>query len=295
MLRLLKLDRSIDEMKINQSILLSELGDSKKTSALYEREFKVFSQWGEDGILQFLTRNLNIKHQTFIEFGVEDFIESNCRLLLMKDGWKGFVIDRSKANIMRLQASYFYWRYPLQAITASVTRENVCGLLAQSGFDRECGILSVDVDGVDWHLLQALGEWRAAIVVVEYNSVFGSQHSVTVPYHSNFERSASHWSNLYWGASLAAFDSLLSERGYALVGVNRVGSNAFFVRCDMLNSRVQAVTVAQCFRESTYRDARSSDGKLVYRTARQSRDWIAHLPVHDTVTQRSYRLVEIFE
>ena len=293
--RLLKLDRAIDEIKINQSFLLRDSMDRINASALCEREFKVFSQWGEDGILQFLTHNLCIKQRTFIEFGVEDFLESNCRLLLMKDGWKGFVIDGSKVNINRLKSSYFYWRYPLHAIAAFVTRENVCELLDRSGFDRECGILSVDVDGVDWHILHELADWQPSIFVVEYNSVFGCEHPVTVPYHSDFSRSKYHSSNLYYGASLRAFDALLSDRGYALVGVNSAGSNAFFVRRDLLNARVQPVTVHQCYRESAFREARDPDGSLLFRSAAQSRDLISHLPVLNTMTQATCSLSDLFD
>jgi hypothetical protein len=293
--RFLKLERSIDDIKINQAILLAEMGDRIKSSTLSHYEFKIFSQWGEDGILQFLTRNLSISNRTFIEFGVEDFFESNCRLLLMKDGWQGFVIDGSQVNIERLTSSYFYWRYPLQAISAFVTRENVSDLLDKSGFDNQCGVLSVDVDGVDWHLLDQLGHWNASIVVVEYNSVFGSRHPITVPYSSSFMRSRSHWSNLYWGASLPAFDLLLSKRGYSLVGVNSAGSNAFFVRSDLINDRIRPTTVADCFLDSRFRESRSPSGSLLFRTAQQSRDLISHLPVLDTVTQRTYSLGHLFE
>ena len=293
--RLLTLDRRLDEIKINQGILLSELRAARPAEALHDHEFKIFSQWGEDGILQFLTRNLDIEHRTFIEFGVEDFFESNCRLLLMKDGWQGFVIDGSPANMERLRSSYFYWRYPITAVEAFVTRENVDELLGRSGFDRACGILSIDVDGVDWHLLEALGEWRAAIVVVEYNSLYGARHPVSVPYRPDFMRATAHWSNLYWGASLPAFDSLLTTRGYSLVGVNSVGSNAFFVRRDLLNERVRATTVEACFRESSFRETRDAAGRLVFRTARQARQWIADLPLIDTATQRALKVSDVFD
>jgi hypothetical protein len=293
--RLLKLDRAIDEIKINQALLLRDSLDRINASSLSDREFKVFSQWGEDGILQFLTHNLCIKQRTFIEFGVEDFLESNCRLLLMKDSWKGFVIDGSKANINKLKSSYFYWRYPLHAIAAFVTRENVCELLDSSGFDRECGILSVDVDGVDWHILNELADWHPSIFVVEYNSIFGCEDPVTVPYHSDFSRSKYHSSNLYYGASLRAFDALLSDRGYALVGVNSAGSNAFFVRRDLLNARVQPVTVHHCYRESAFREARDTDGSLLFRSAAQSRDLISHLPVLNTMTQKLCKVADLFD
>jgi hypothetical protein len=102
------LDGRFDEVKINQGRILSSLNGSKSTNNLKDYEFKVFSQFGEDGIIQYLTKSIEIKNKTFIEFGVADFIESNCRFLLMKDDWKGFVIDGSKSNIQRLKNSYFY-------------------------------------------------------------------------------------------------------------------------------------------------------------------------------------------
>ncbi len=151
----------------------------------------------------------------------------NCRFLLAKDNWQGYVIDGSETNIARLQASYFYWQRPLTAKAAFIDAENVAQLLDESGFDKDLGILSVDVDGVDYFLLERLVEWRARIIIVEYNALFGSERAVTIPYDASFTRSKAHSSNLYFGASLRAFERLLSGRGYALVGVNSVGSTHF--------------------------------------------------------------------
>lgn len=291
--RLAQADRRLDEIKINQGLVLAHLYEEKRSGSLCDYEFKVFSQWGEDGILQHLTRHVAVANRTFIEFGVEDFFESNCRFLLMKDRWEGFVIDGSDANVKRLRSAYFFWRYPLQAKASFITRENVNVLLCESGFDKEVGILSVDVDGVDYYLLEALTEWRAAIVVVEYNSLFGARRAVTVPYDPAFQRSKAHWSNLYWGASLPAFQSLLTGRGYALVGVNSTGSNAFFVRRELLNDRVQQVELAACFRESSFREGRNPDGQLTLRSARQLGDVIKDLPLIDLETGGTIRVGDV--
>lgn len=279
--RFIHLDRRLDEVKINQGRILCELNRSKHSVLLSDYEFKVFSQWGEDGIIQFLTQSLAISNRTFIEFGVEDFFESNCRFLLMKDLWSGFVIDGSPDNIGRLRSAYFYWRHPLQATASFITRENVGDLLDEAGFAKDVGILSIDVDGVDYHLLEMLDQWRASIVIVEYNSLFGSSRRVTVPYDASFQRNKAHWSNLYWGASLPAFSSLLNDRGYALVGVNSVGSNAFFVRRELLNQRVQETSIAKCFRISTFREGRTEDGQLSLQSATKSGSVIGGLPLLD--------------
>ncbi len=104
---ILTINVRFDEIRINQGIVLSALNENKKSKSLKDYEFKIFSQWGEDGILQYLTKAIEIQNKTFIEFGVEDFFESNCRFLLMKDNWNGFVIDGSSTNIDRLKNHIF--------------------------------------------------------------------------------------------------------------------------------------------------------------------------------------------
>lgn len=287
-------DRRLDEIKINQGRVLSELYRHKPGSRLADFEFKVFSQWGEDGILQHLTTHLDLPSRTFIEFGVEDFYESNCRFLMMKDRWQGFVIDGSPANIARLRRSYFYWMYQLDSMASFITKDNVASLLEHSGFGDEPGLLSVDVDGVDYHLVEALTRIRAAILIVEYNGLFGHRRSVTVPYDAQFQRGKAHESNLYLGASLPAFVRLLNGRDYALVGVNGMGSNAFFVRREFLNDRVREVPVDQCPPGPVFREARDAAGQLTLRSAYDSRSRIGHLPLLDLETGRQITVDDLF-
>ena len=254
------------------------------TRPLWQHEFKVFSQWGEDGIIQFLVNHLDVANRTFIEFGVEDFAESNCRFLLMKDYWSGFVIDGSEKNIACLRASYFYWQHQLTSKASFITRDNVAALLDESGFDKELGILSLDIDGVDYHVLEALGQWRPAILIVEYNEAFGSQRPVTVPYDPAFLRQKKHVSNQYWGANLPAFCHLADQRSYALVGVNGVASNAFFVRRDLLNEHVREVNLHSCNRQANFRDSRGANGELTFLSGRSRAIAMADMPVVDVST-----------
>lgn len=276
--------RLFDEIKINQGRILCELHRNKDSSKMHDYEFKVFSQWGEDGIIQFLTNNIDIQNRTFIEFGVEDFYESNCRFLLMKDNWEGFVIDGSQQNIKRLKSSYFFWRHQLQCSASFITKENIVALLDSSGFSHDLGILSVDIDGVDYFVLEALSKWTPSIIIVEYNSLFGIDKAVTVPYNPAFTRSSAHSSNLYYGASLKAFMHLLGNRGYALVGGNSMGSNAFFVRRELLNNRVQEVELSDCYLPSRFREGRDSFGQLNFSTVSQGRKLISHLPLIDVIS-----------
>lgn len=282
--RLLQLDRRIDEVKINQGRILTALHRPGGQCPLWKHEFKVFSQWGEDGIIQFLVNHLDIPQRTFIEFGVEDFRESNCRFLMMKDQWQGFVIDGSTANIERLKKSYFYWQHQVSCKSAFINRENIASLLEESGFEKDIGILSVDIDGVDYHILEALTSWRPSILIVEYNDAFGWQRPVSVPYDSTFERRQKHPSNQYWGANLPAFFHLASSRNYALVGTNSVGSNAFFVHRDLLNNDVREVSLTSCERVASYRDSRGTDGELTFLSGRDRARVMASMPLIDVVS-----------
>ena len=278
------INTKLDEIKINQGLILANLNRQKSSSNLRDYEFKVFSQWGEDGIIQHLISSIEIKHKTFIEFGVEDFFESNCRFLLMKDDWKGFVIDGSAANMKRLQSSYFYWKHHLIAKEAFVTKDNINNLLLESGFDEDLGILSVDIDGVDYFVLESIISYKPRILIVEYNAVFGPDRKISVPYKADFFRTTAHHSNLYFGASLAAMTHLAEKKGYALVGAGSTGGNAFFVREDLLNDRVQRRTTSDVFKYSNCRESRDEAGNLTYLTGRERLDAIKGLPVVNVET-----------
>ncbi|MFI5244256.1 MAG: hypothetical protein ACHQQR_03455 [Gemmatimonadales bacterium] len=256
--------RELLATQLGQGRILSELNAAKPVSDLNACEFKVFSQFGEDGIIQRLVRHLPITHQSFIEFGVENFAESNCRFLMMNDNWHGFVMDGSAKRIAEIRELPDIWKFDLEARAAFVTRENVDRLLASSGFDPDVGILSIDVDGNDYWILEAISVVRPRLLIVEYNALFGAERNITVPYEARFEKHAAHRSGLYFGASLGALASLAAEKGYALVATESSGVNAFFVRRDLLGDGLAARTVADAFHDTNVRQSRGADGKLDY-------------------------------
>jgi len=261
--RLMGLFRA-EASSIRQGVLLSRTQQVIKGQELSETEFSVFSQFGEDGIIQYLLKVIPIENKTFIEFGVEDFFESNCRFLMMKDNWQGFVIDGDKTNINRLRNSYFFWMYDLKAKQAFVSRENVDTILRESGFDSDLGILSIDLDGVDYFVWEAIDYYKPRILILEYNANFGPQREITIPYRPDFQRTKAHSSNLLWGASLAALESLSHEKGYGLVGVNSSGHNAFFVREDLIKDPLKKLDSTEAFKPSLYRESRDVGGALTF-------------------------------
>lgn len=284
--------RDLDKILVNQGRALAADYRSRVFETLQDAEFQIFSQWGEDGIIQYLTQNLNIDHKTFVEFGVETFREANCRFLMMKDFWAGMVIDGSAANIAQIEQSQMHWRHPLTAVEAFISRENIVELIARAPFN-DIGILSVDIDGVDYYVLEALAHVRAAIIIVEYNGLFGPTAKVSVPYSADFQRGKAHHSNLYYGASISAFEHLLTPRGYSLVGGNAAGNNAFFVRNDLLNDKINVVSVKDAFRAASFSETRDANSKLTFVRGKDRRAVIADLPLIDVANGQTLRVTEL--
>jgi hypothetical protein len=274
----------MDEIKLNQGMILSVLNQTKNSKFLQDYSFKIFSQWGEDGIIQHLISSVDIKNKTFIEFGVEDFFESNCRFLLIKDDWKGFVIDGATQNIERLKNSYFFWKHQIDAVDAFITKENINDLLEKSGFDKDLGILSIDLDGNDYFILETISYFTPRILICEYNPVFGPTRKISIPYQADFNRSNGHYSNLYWGASLSAMTMAAEKKGYILVGTNKAGCNAFYVRKDLMNEKLEALTAEAAFTQSSYRESRDHNGQLNYIASDKRLEVIRGLPVLNVQT-----------
>ena len=246
---------------------------------LADSEFRVFSQWGEDGILQRLVREVPGVPPLFVEFGVQDYTEANTRYLLTHDNWAGLVIDGSPENIARVTADPLYWRHNLKARCAFVTRENINELLTEAGLRGEIGLLSVDIDGNDYWVWEAIDVVDAVLVVVEYNWRFGPTRRVTVPYRPDFVRGDAHHSMVYYGASLAALEALGKRKGYDLVGCNSAGNNAFFVRADRRPPSLPVVAAANAFVAGRFREARGADGGFANLDPVEEKALVDTLPV----------------
>lgn len=237
--------------------LLSHFNNQKnEIESLSETEFKVYSQFGDDGIIQFLINKLDLPNNSFIEFGVENYKESNTRFLLINDNWSGLVIDGSLENINYINEDIISSYHELHAIHSFITAENINELIKQFlalGFDKEIGLLSIDIDGNDYWVWKAITIIEPIIVVVEYNSILGSERSLTIPYDEKFVRNSKH-NIMYWGSSLKAFVSLANEKNYAFIGCNVAGNNAYFIRRDKLNSTIKECTVEKGFVLSKFRE-----------------------------------------
>ncbi len=257
----------------------------REISSLKEVEFSVFSQCGDDGIIQWLVSNLEIPNETFIEFGVGDYRESTTRFLLMHDNWSGLVLDKSAANIRKIKRSEYYWRYELDAKAVFVQMENINEILHPEA-EQEVGLLHIDIDGNDYWVWKAITVISPVIAVVEYNSVFGLERPITIPYSKNFYRTKAHHSNLYYGASLKALHQLAASKGYAFIGCNSAGNNAYFVKREYLNETVREQSLEQGYVKSKFRESRNKYGRLSYLTGEERSRAIRGLPVYNVESEK---------
>lgn len=254
--------------------------DDGDDAPLQEREFRVFSQWGEDGIVRHLTQVVPIERPFFVEFGVEAYHEANTRFLLTDANWSGLVLDSDAHAIDRIRRSRIHWLHDLTAVQAWLTRENVDEALSTHGAEGPIGLLSIDVDGMDYWIWDAIECVSPAIVIAEYNFRFGREASVTVPYAPDFDRRRAHPSLLYYGASLTALARLGARKGYDLIGCGSAGLNAFFVRRDLRPASLPALSAHDAWLEGRFHETHE-DGGRVKRTAAEQAALVQSLPLQE--------------
>lgn len=260
-------------------------------SDLAEVEFSAFSQWGEDGIIDWLVARMPGIPRTFIEFGVEDYRESNTRLLAQLRNWRGLLMDGSEDHIREIRSQDIYWRHGLTAKYAFIDRDNINRLLEAEGMVGRVGLLSVDIDGNDYWVWKSINVVSPAIVVAEYNAVLGDLHALSIPYRADFQRTQAHHSNLYFGASLPALIDLGRQKGYTFVGTTSTGCNAFFVRDDLSAMVTPALSGAWAY-PSQVREARDENSNLLFLDGANRAMQISHLPLVNPVTGLRTSLAE---
>ena len=192
--------------------------------------FKVYSQNDEDGIIEEIFNRVGTTNKIFIEFGVENGLECNSHYLLFKN-WRGLWIDGGETHVNEIREKFapVIANGKLNVLRAFITRENVNEFFVAGGVTGEIDLLSIDVDGNDWYIWQAINVVAPRVVVIEYNAKFPPNCDWKQAYNRYHSWDGSDWQ----GASLKSLELLGRELGYQLVGTSLIGVNAFFVRKDL--------------------------------------------------------------
>lgn len=233
------------EDQIRNNWILERSPETNNQKEMFRRkEFKVFSQTGEDGIIDYILSKVGIKNKTFVELGIQDGRECNTANLSINFGWKGLLIEGNRAYAN--EAKKYYAGKPITVINAFLTKDNINNLLYENGMKGEIDLLSIDIDGNDYWVWNEINAIKPRLVVIEYNSSLGHR-PITINYVPDFERFRAHKSGLYYGASLSALAKLGKSKGYILVGCCSTGFNAFFVRKDIAKNKLSELLPEETF------------------------------------------------
>jgi hypothetical protein len=198
-------------------------------------------------------------------------------------------MDSSEAHVSFIRQDSIYWKHDLTALARFITCENVNSILREAAFHGRIGILSIDVDGNDYWIWEAIMSVDPAVVIVEYNGIFGSREAVTVPYQADFVRQNAHYSYLYWGTSLQALCNLAARKRYTWIGCNSAGNNAYFVRNEYADL-FHHPALPDDFVAAKFREGRDEQGNLNYIGQEEGFALIKDLPIWD-VARNEIRVV----
>ena len=255
--------------------------------------YKVFSQNGEDGILDYLVEMLSLKDLNFIEIGVGDYTECNTRLLYSLRYCKGLVIDSNENLTFNLQKYESFYKGSIEIINKKINLEDFKEIIIKNN---NVDLFSIDIDGIDYWLLNELPYQYSKIMVAEYNPLFGSKYEITVPYDKNFDRTKYHYSNLCYGASIKAIKNLMEKKGFKLIGVNDLKNNAFFLSENEIN-KINLDIISDNNLEEVckfnFRESRDKYGLLTYMNKKEAFNLISSCKVYDVNRKSEVTLSEL--
>lgn len=235
-LKKFNLDRLIFD-KIFFYIGLNQISENRKiyndVKNIQEVDLKIFSQNGEDGIIDYLMSKLKLipSSTNFIEIGVGDYRESNTRFIYNRFHPKGLIVDCMDNMESKVKPHINLWKGDLRVCNTRVNSKNINEII-KNNCDFQIDLFSIDIDSVDYWIIKELKKNISKIFIAEFNPVFGPDLRVTVPNIDSFDRTKYHYSNLCYGMSLRALIELMDEKNYYFIGTNLQKMNAFFISKD---------------------------------------------------------------
>jgi len=202
-----------------------------------------FSNFNEQAIIDKYVDKLGIRNQVAVDVGAGDGIRSSNTYHLFANGWRGIGIEADRAKYQRLTKTYSSFD-GVAAIHAAVQPDTVCDLLASHGVAREFGVLSLDIDGNDYWVLDAiLDQYRPQLIVSEYNEKIPPPLKFVVNYDPTF-----YLRHHFFGYSIAKLDDLLTKHDYVLLEVEY--NNVFLApRASGATGKTVAAAYAEGYRD----------------------------------------------
>jgi hypothetical protein len=273
---------------IGLSHLLNMREKYKNIENLNDVDYKIFSQNGEDGIVDYLLYQLKIEKPKFLEIGVGDYTEANTRFIFERTSPKGLVIDSIQDLEIKIKKNLAVWRGELNIINKSVNSNNIIEILKFNDAMNDLDLFSLDIDGIDYWILNELPNNFSKIAIIEYNPVFGSDMEVSVPNIDNFDRTKYHYSNLCFGMSLKAAIKIMENKNFYFVGSNLFRNNAFFISNDFDKNKYFSNLIINEYKkyiDSNFSESRDKTNKLNYLNKKRQINTIMNCEVIDLSNQ----------
>ncbi len=152
------------------SLLTGSAGAEEIDLTQYERT--VYSQFGEDGVVEKIFEIIKPTHKFAVEFGASDGVRNNnMRRLVLEDGWGGLQIEGDKDKARELALNYE--KYPkVQALQAWIYPGNIEILFEENGVPNDFDYMVIDIDSNDYYVWRAIHDFRPKVVQIEYNGAF---------------------------------------------------------------------------------------------------------------------------
>jgi len=240
-------DRFSASTQITQRQLFNQYQVWKKEGklpAIADTGFRVFSQYEEDGKLLFILSIIGMQNKNFIEIGSDDGINSNCANLALNFGYTGLFLDGNPKAVKRGRKFYAKYPHPWMEdpkFTCDLVKtDNINQLIKDANLKGNIDVLSIDIDGNDYWIWDAITEVSPNIVIIETHIELGMRN-IVVPYDPDYFFPGKH--PIYHGASPIAMVNLAQRKGYRLVGANDLGFNFIFVKNGMGDNELPEVSI----------------------------------------------------
>lgn len=236
----------LDVESLNQQLQVGLLANYRQEirngirpfDAIHEAGFRCYSEFEEDGILLYVLAAIGMTTRRIVEIGCGHGAESMSTNLILNHGYKGYLFDGSASNV-ESAITYYESKKDCKLIRpeirqAWITRENVNDELRSAGAVGEVDVFSLDIDGIDWHIWNAIEAIQPRLCVFETNDYIPDELSLTIPYSPDFDyRALPEHQQDFRSVSLLAMSRLSASKGYRLIGAHKHGFNAFFLRQDL--------------------------------------------------------------
>jgi hypothetical protein len=235
---------------------------SSRLPKFSEVGFRKYSQFEEDGILLYVFSLVGTTNKKVVELCAGNGRECMAANLIINHGWQGYLFDGNAKNVAEGRALFRGHKDLLIGMPAYsqawLTAENINDVLGESGAHGSVDLLSLDIDGMDYWVWNAIDCIQPRVCIFETVNYIPSDLALTAKYRADFSiGGATGLKSYYRGASTLAMAKLSKKKGYRLVGSHRHGFNCIFMKSGVGEAHFPEVSVQECHADPASREGQT--------------------------------------